>query len=62
MSMNKGNKGVHVCRVAGVGARPQGKRPSAAERNQRLRAIAGRLKGSGSQLADATPKSNPRGQ
>lgn len=28
----------------------------------RKRAIAERLKGSGSQLADATPKSNPRGQ
>lgn len=56
MSMNNGTKGVHICRVARIGARPQGERLSAAERNQRLRAIAERLKGSGQSLADATPK------
>jgi hypothetical protein len=34
----------------------------AAAAKLRKRAMAERLKGSGSQLADATPKSNPRGQ
>lgn len=53
MSMNKGQKGVHVCRVARDRAPVQGKRLSVAERNQRLRAMAERLKGSRTNLADA---------
>lgn len=56
MSMNKGKNGVHICRVARIGATRQRERPSTAECNQRLRDIAERLKGSGSQIADATPK------